>query len=247
MIPEYNPYFMPMFIPFIPPNCDKPPTLFSILETIVNGDSDEDDEKKIKDLAKYGRHTIFNFDYPLSSNINKEEFECLILNHYLMRRIGFETVTAFRIALGAKLNEIMPMYNKMFDSFEDWDIFKNDSETTIRTGEDKDESTTKSTNETKSETKANGISKDSELPQSELSNIHNDSYLTNYGETENKGEDKSESKGESSGETKKIYQEKIEKNTSGDKISIMKDMQNNIKSIYTMIFRDLDILFYSLL
>lgn len=254
MIPEYNPYFMPLFVPFIPPISDKPPTLYSILESIVNGGNNED-EKKIKDLAKYGRQTIFDFDYPLSSNINKEEFECLILNHYLMRRIGFETVTAFRIALGAKLNEIMPMYNKMFDSFEDWNIFDNDSDITIRTGENTDETESKnlsnSKTETKSETSSNGTSKDSELPQSEISNIHNDSYLTNYGETENSGEDKSEStgesKGETSGKTKKIYQEKVERILSGDKIEIMKEMQNNIKSIYTMIFKDLDILFYGLL
>ena len=96
--------FSYLFMPFIPPNCDKPPTVYSILNSIVNGDKEEDDYTKIKDLAKEGRSTIFNFDYPLSSNINKEKFETQILNHYLMRRIGYETVTAFRIALDVKLN-----------------------------------------------------------------------------------------------------------------------------------------------
>ena len=114
-----------MFYPFLPPNCNKPPTIYTILESIVNPDVDLNDpspEVKIKDLAKTGRSTIFNFDYPLTSNITKEKFETIILNHFLQRRIGFETVTAFRIQLDVKLNEIMPLYNKMFDALENWEI-----------------------------------------------------------------------------------------------------------------------------
>ena len=41
MIPYYNGLFM--FYPFLPPNCNKPPTLYSALNSIVNGDKDEDD------------------------------------------------------------------------------------------------------------------------------------------------------------------------------------------------------------
>ena len=90
-------------LPFLPTNCDKPPTIYSILNSIVNGDKDEEDYTKIKDLADEGRSTIFNFNYPLSAHITKKDFECMILNHYMMRRIGFETVTAFRLQLNVKL------------------------------------------------------------------------------------------------------------------------------------------------
>lgn len=123
-----NDYFLlPYFwFPPIPPICDKPPTLYSLLESIVN--YGKDDKQKIKDLAKYGRSTIFDFDYPLSNYINKEKFETMILNHFLMRRIGFETFTAFQIQLNVKLNEIMPVYNKMFDSLENWDLFSDGSD-----------------------------------------------------------------------------------------------------------------------
>lgn len=89
MNPFYNSY---MFYPFFPQNCQKPPTIFSILETIVNPNVDLNDpapEVNIKDLAKEGRSTIFNFDYPLSNYIEKEKFETMILNHFLMRRIRF--------------------------------------------------------------------------------------------------------------------------------------------------------------
>ena len=35
--------------------------------------------------------------------------EC-ILNHFLERRIGYDTVTSFKIHLRDKMNEVMPMF-----------------------------------------------------------------------------------------------------------------------------------------
>ena len=49
--------------------------------------------------------------------------------------------------------------------------------------------------------------------------------------------------GERDGE--KTYQEIIQ-HTNANKIEILKEMQENIKSIYTLIFKDLDILFYGI-
>ena len=248
--------FSYLFMPFIPPNCDKPPTVYSILNSIVNGDKEEDDYTKIKDLAKEGRSTIFNFDYPLSQYIDKEKFEIQILNHYLMRRIGYETVTAFRIQLDIKLNEIMPIYNKMFDSLENWSIFE-DGETTIRQGTENrtNESTNISNNtlENESNTTNEDIQdrRSSDTPQSKLENVRDGSYVTNYGydTTTNNSHDTSTSNGTSNsnttGKDDNTYQETI-KRSPADKIVILKEMQENIKSIYTLIYEDLDCLFYGL-
>ena len=254
MIPYYNGLFM--FYPFLPPNCNKPPTLYSVLNSIVNGDKDEDEYTKIKDLAKEGRSTIFNFDYPLSQYIEKENFETMILNHFLQRRIGFETVTAFRIQLDVKLNEIMPLYNKMFNALDNLEIF-NDGEVTTRTGSDN--TTTQNTNNTsnsltnQSTTSTTDVSdrRNSELPQNQLEDLRNGSYVTNYNydTNTNNGEDNSTSQGTSQatnqGTDNKQYNETITR-TPADKIAILKEMQENIKSIYTMIFKDLDCLFYQL-
>lgn len=254
MIPYYNGLFM--FYPFLPPNCNKPPTLYSVLNSIVNGDKDEDEYTKIKDLAKEGRSTIFNFDYPLSEYIEKEKFETMILNHFLQRRIGFETVTAFRIQLDVKLNEIMPLYNKMFNALDNWEIF-NDGEVTTRTGSDN--TTTQNTNNTsnsltnQSTTSTTDVSdrRNSELPQNQLEDLRNGSYVTNYNydTNTNNGQDSSTSQGSSqatnNGTDNKQYNETITR-TPADKIAILKEMQENIKSIYTMIFKDLECLFYQL-
>ncbi len=248
-----NNYFLPF--PFIPANCEKPPTVYTILESIVNYGKDE--KTKIKDLAKEGRTTIFDFDYPLSSNINKEDFESMILNHFLMRRIGFETVTAFRIQLNVKLNEIMPLYNKMFDALENWNIF-NDGETTKRYGTDKRtvEATgeTENTLENESTTNSSETSdrRNSELPQDQLELLRDGSYVSNYNYDQNNAESKDNStsngKSNSKNNTKddNIYQETIEKSPA-DKIAIYKEFQENLKSIYGMIFKDLECLFYQVI
>lgn len=259
MNPYYDNGFFAFYPVFLPPNCQKPPTLYSILETIVNPDIDLNDpapEVKIKDLAKEGRTTIFNFDYPLSNNVSREKFETMILNHFLMRRIGFETVTAFRIQLDVKLNEIMPIYNKMFDALENWDIF-NDGETTTRTGSDNrtSQSTNKTSNTLSNESTTNTTDtsdrRNSELPQNQLVDLRNGSYVTNYNydTNTNTGNDSSRSNGTSEatndGTDNNVYNETI-KRTSSDKITILKEMQENIKSIYTLIFKELECLFYQL-
>ena len=121
---EY-PMMFPVFYPRLPLNNDLPPTIYSILNSLANYDTDT--HVKIKDLAHSTHEEIFDFDYPLTTNISKEDFECIILNHFLMRRIGYDTVTAFQIALNVRLNEIMPRYNKLFDMLDGWNLF-NDGE-----------------------------------------------------------------------------------------------------------------------
>ena len=242
-IPYYdNNYFYVM--PFLPPNCDKPPTIYAVLNSIVNGDKDEEDYTPINELADAGRSTIFNFNYPLSTKITKQDFECMILNHYMMRRIGFETVTAFRLQLNVKLNSIMPLFNKMFDAIDNWNIF-NDGEKLSRYGRDdiSTESSTENTLQNASNTTSDR--RFSDTPQSQLSDVQDGKYITEYNYDTNA--DLSSSNGSSSneGSETKNYAETIEK-TEGNKIEILKKIQSEIDSVYELIFKKLDDLFYGL-
>ncbi len=247
-------YWTPILMPRIPLIDDRPPRLYDLLESLVN--YGKTDKTKIKNLAKESRNYIFDFDYPLSDKVNKEKFETMILNHFLLRRIGFETFTSFQIQLNVKLNEIMPMYNKMFDVLDGWNIFE-DGETTIKDGTDNrivDNSSNASNKlENTSDTKTNRISdrRYSDTPQNELENLKNGSYVTdaNYDQEENINSDKSNSTGESkaSSNTKdnNVYHETI-KRSPADKIAIYKEFQDNLNNIYSMIFKDLECLFYQL-
>lgn len=238
----------PLLFPRIPNNCEKPPTLYTVLNSIVNGRKTED-FTKIRNLAKDARPFVFYFDYPLSSNINKEKFETMILNHFLMRRIGFDTFNAFLIQLDVKLNEIMPVYNKMFDSMSNWNIF-NDGETIEKSGLENKTSESSNQIQTNSETGTNKIDdrRYSNTPQDRLEEIRNGEYVTeyNYDSSNTNSTDSSNTNGTSNGEENNNYSEIIRK-TNGNKIEIMKEMQENIQSIYTLIFNDLDCLFYQLI
>ena len=246
----YNNYFYPFLFPCMPTMIDLPPTVYSLLESIVNYGKDE--KTKIKDLAKEGRTTFFDFDYPLTNNITKEQFETMILNKFIMRRIGYDTLTAFKLQLNVKLNSIMPLYNKMFDALENWNIF-NDGEVTTETGTDERQTTNTSQNtlSNSSTTQSSSTSdrRNSELPQDQLENLRDGSYVGNYNyDTDTAtGQDSSTSNGtaSASGTDNNEYSKEIRRSPA-DKIAIMKEMQTNINNIYDMIFKDLECLFYQL-
>ena len=246
----YNNYFYPFLFPCMPTIINLPPTVYSLLESIVNYGKDE--KTKIKDLAKDGRTTFFDFDYPLTNNITKEQFETMILNKFIMRRIGYDTLTAFKLQLNVKLNSIMPLYNKMFDALENWNIF-NDGEVTTETGTDERQTTntTQNTLSNSSTTQSSSTSdrRNSELPQDQLENLRDGSYVGNYNyDTDTStGTDSSTSNGTAtaSGTDNNEYTKEIRRSPA-DKIAIMKEMQTNINSIYEMIFKDLECLFYQL-
>lgn len=246
MMMPYDNYGNLFFVPFIPVMNERPPTLYSLLQSIVNYGKDE--QTKIKDLAKNGRTTIFDFDYPLSDKITKEDFECMILNHFIMRRIGFDTLTAFKIQLDVKLNEIMPMYNKLIDLLYEENAF---GEITKKTGKDKRTVENATTNEMEntSNTEHENISdrRGSDTPQNHLENVRDGSYVTeyHYDKDNSKNTDTSKSNGKSNSNTKddNVYEETTSRI---NLFEVYAKLNEEIKNIYTMIFKDLDCLFYQL-
>lgn len=236
-----------MFSPLFVPTDDRPPTIYDLLDSIINYGKEE--ETKIRDLANAGRSVVFNFNYPLSTKINKQDFECMILNHYMQRRIGFQTFNAFQLQLNVKLNEIMPLYNKMFDAIENWDIF-NDGEITNRYGEENrtNETTNTLTNKSNTLNDKKSDRRYSDLPQNQLNDLQDGNYVTehNYDIESNSSQDNSTSNGNSNTNDDNKYNETIKKSPA-DKISILKELQENVKNIYSLIFKDLDCLFFSLL
>lgn len=254
MFPLYgfNPYF---YLPPFPRDLDVPPTLYAILNSIANYGNPN--KTKIKNLAKATHETIFDFDYPLSTHVSRETFETNILNHYMTRRIGYDTVTAFQIELSNRLNEIMPKYNILFDSMSGWNLF-NDGFTETKTGEVNDEKESTGSNIMSSENhvtgsnNANANSKHSDLPQSELQDITDSSYVNIYEEDTSHADNVSDSNSTSNANdtnntiSKNTYNETI-KHTQSDLATLYIDFQNEVNSIYTLIYKDLDCLFYGLI
>ena len=93
---------------------------------------------KIDDIIEGARTKIFDFSYPIFDDDYKPIIEKKILMHYYTREIGLETYGLWKLKLMAKLNEIMPYYNKLYESellyFNPfWDV----DFTTEHEGEDK--------------------------------------------------------------------------------------------------------------
>lgn len=213
---------------------DEPPTVYALLNSYVNFANDT--PVKIADLAKAGRAAFFDFDYPLTDKISREDFETMILNHFIMRRIGYETVTAFKIALNVKLNEIMPMYNKMFDSIWDWNIFADGETTTRDLTEDR---TTNGENAVSSNSTTD--QRFSNTPQNAIDDVKSGKYVSEYTFDTDINNTNSTNKISDNNSLLEIV-----KKSPSDKMRLYSEFLKNRQNVYTMIFKDLDVLFYQI-
>lgn len=108
------------------------------------------------------------FDWGMNSYpIFKEEYRDIlnqkIKDHYWDREIGFETAGMFKRYINVKMNEIMPLYNQMYESelleidpFNDYNLV----------------------NVTKSEINGNNKGYNSDTPQGKLGDIYSTEYAT---------------------------------------------------------------------
>lgn len=234
----------PKMFPVIPNlmklnNCDLPPTVYALLNSYVNFSNQT--PVKIADLAKTGRACFFDFTYPLATGWDKEEFETMILNHFLMRRIGYETVTAFKIALNVKLNEIMPNYNMLYSSIKNWNIFNDGESITRQQTSEGSNAINSSSNATNSDTSDRRYSN---TPQNQLADVRDGKYVSEYNYDQNGGTATNQTA--TSGTDSNEINETISRSPS-DKIKIYQEFLAARQNLYTMIFKDLDSLFYQVI
>lgn len=241
-----NPYnLFPFFswLPTFPVPNNKPPTIYAILNSIVNYDSEE--QSSIYELASKGRSKIFDFNYPLADNIKKEDFEVMILNHFIMRRIGFETVTIFKLQLNVTLNSIMPYYNQLFQSLQNFNLLES-GEVITRILEDNkniDENITSVVNSTDNSTIDERYS---DTPENQIQNVKDGSYITDYTYNQNNSISDSDSTSDTNRTEKQNANETITRSPA-DKINILKQYTEKTLSIYNMIYKDLESLFYQII
>lgn len=69
----------------------------------------------VDEVVEAARSKIFS-NYPIFDESHRAELEKKILKHYYTREIGFETVGLFKLHLNARMAEIMPYYNKLYES-----------------------------------------------------------------------------------------------------------------------------------
>lgn len=198
----------------------RPPLLCDLLNSLVNFTKPENEKIKLSQIPNAAAPLVFDFEYPLSENVDKTKFETMILKKFYTRRIGYETYTLWKMQLDVKLNEIMPVYNKLFDSIANWNLFS-DGENYTRTINNETE--TDNTNEVRH----------SNLPQNQINDINDGSYMTDY--------TKATGNGSGSSDTTETYQKDV-----SNKIDIYNKFLEDRNHIMTLIFKDLDSLFYGI-
>lgn len=70
----------------------------------------------ISQVIANSRAKIFDFSYPIFDENYRATLETKILKHYYTREIGLETVGLWKHFLDMRMNEIMPYYNKLYES-----------------------------------------------------------------------------------------------------------------------------------
>lgn len=102
--------------------------------------------KGVDEVISKSRDKIFSFDFPIFDEAYKSVLETKILKHYYTREISAETFGLWQLWLDTKMNEIMPYYNKLYESellefnpFYDADYTKTGNRDADKTGtEDED-------------------------------------------------------------------------------------------------------------
>lgn len=70
----------------------------------------------VNELLEIAYPKVFNFSFPIYDEAYRPVLCKKILKHYYTREIGEETVGLWKLRLDTRLNEIMPYYNKLYES-----------------------------------------------------------------------------------------------------------------------------------
>lgn len=137
---------------------------------------------KIPEIIEKARPMIFDFDFPIFDGTYKPVLETKILKHYYLREIGFETVGIWKHFLDMKLNEIMPYYNKLYETAAaDYDPLHDVDYYRQHEGSGTGTTTTSGTNNN------SGWDYYSDTPQGSVGRLDNLTYLTDARHTTGQG------------------------------------------------------------
>ncbi|QXG07741.1 lower collar protein [Curtobacterium phage Pize] len=133
-------------------------------------------------------YPVFNADY--RAGLNQK-----IVDHFWNQEIGLESIELWRFNMRRKMNEIMPLYNKLyeserikFDPLSTMDMKTVSGDTS--SADNKSDSSTESTGNSTGD----GITVNSDFPQTALNDNDTGNYASSSTESNSKGDTKSNGK-----------------------------------------------------
>ena len=150
------------------------------------GKSESEGYNSVNEIIASARPVIFDFSYPIFDNNYKGVLETKILKHFYTREIGEETYGLWKLRLNTRMNEIMPFFNKLYESeLLEFNPLYSTSKKISHSGNRNDsgnrtENTTGSSTTNDSGTNSvNTLNLYSDTPQGGITNLKQNGYLTN--------------------------------------------------------------------
>lgn len=177
-------------------------------------------------------------DYPIWNESYRSILNKKILDHYYVDEIGYETPELFKHFLNARMNEIMPYYNDLYnnqekilvDTLENVDLY----ESSTRNNTNSVNSSSQSSN------KGKNLFQDTPQGQLDFGDIEGQKWATNVTMNKNDINDSSTSNGENNEE----YTRHVHGNNGKDyKMKMLIEIKNNLINIDKRIINDLSELF----
>ena len=197
----------------------------------------------VEHVIDSARSKIFDFTYPIFSNSYKKTLETKILKHYYTREIGFETVGLWKLKLNMKMNEIMPYYNKLYESeLLEFDPFNDVNKTVTHQGTDSGTSSVDS--EVLAETVAEDWNLFSDTPQGGVTGVDDETYLTNATKVTNDDTVTTTTDMDEAHENQNHWTEVVTgKQGTASYAKMLEELRNTFLNIDMMIIKDLAPLF----
>ena len=149
------------------------------------GLSDSVGFNQIDDVISNSWNKIF-YNFPIFDESYRSVLCSKIIKHYYTREISAETVGLWQLWLNTRMGEIMPYYNKLyesalleFDPFKDTNYSRNHGGTFTGDTRRNGRSDVSVDNSVTSNGTSNSKNLFSDTPQGAITNIENESYLTN--------------------------------------------------------------------
>lgn len=176
---------------------------------------------------------IFDFDFPIWNEDYRHTLEKKIIFHYYTREIGEETENLFKFRLQSTLLEIMPYYNKLYESADmEFNPLRNYD--LSRTGAYTDDGTAQGNSS------GTGWNLFNDTPQGSLEEIDSNRYLTNA--TKNTAENSNDS----ASHLHRDYWENISGFTGVSGSKLLKEYRETILNIDLMVINALADCFFQL-
>lgn len=215
---------------------------------------------------------VFNFNFPIFDENYRQVLCRKILKHYYTREIAHETVGRWKLALNAKLNEIMPYYNQLYKSellefnpFYDVDLTRSreGSGTSNRTSNNSEtnSSTSKNVSSGSGTSNTDTLNRFSDTPQNSMdtqgiadsvplttvTKVNEDNTTTNEStDTLTKNYSKTGSGGENINNTDKYIETVKGKQGTENYSSLLKKFRETFLNIDMMIIEDCSDCFFTL-